>query len=102
MRESLINLSGWIPAIILPLATLFQLVKIASTRSAKGVSILTWLLFGIANIGLYIFTEKYTHIQSIMGQLLTSILNFVIVGWILVLRKREPPSREAGIGKFGK
>lgn len=83
-----INIAGWIPAITLPLATLFQLVKIVKARSAEGVSLITWLLFGFANLGIYLFTEKYGVIQSILAQLLTAILNFVIVGTIIILRKK--------------
>ncbi len=63
-----------------------QLWKIAKTRNVEGVSILTWLLFGFANVGIYIFTEKYFALQSILAQLVTAILNFAIVIWILVIR----------------
>jgi len=88
MNETLTNLAGWIPAIVLPTATLFQLVKIARAKSAEGVSLITWLLFGIANIGLYVFTEKYFAVQSLVGLLGTAALNFVIVGLILWLRRK--------------
>lgn len=89
MPESLTDLAGWIPAIVLPTATLFQLVKIARARSAEGVSLMTWLLFGFANIGLYVFTEKYLAPQSLIGLLGTAALNFVIVGMILRFGKRD-------------
>jgi len=82
----LIELAGWLPAIALPGATVAQLWKIAKTRNVEGVSILTWLLFGFANVGIYIFTEKYFALQSILAQLVTAILNFAIVIWILVIR----------------
>lgn len=88
MHDFWINLAGWIPAVTLPLATCFQLGKILKTRSAEGVSAVTWLLFGFANLGIYIFTEKYGVIQSILAQLLTAILNFIIVGVIWILRRR--------------
>jgi len=89
MNPFWINFAGWIPAITLPLATFFQLAKILKTRSTEGVSILTWLLFGFANLGIYVFTEKYLVIQSILAQLLTSLLNFTIVGVLLGLRKKN-------------
>jgi len=89
MNSFWINIAGWVPAITLPLATLFQLIKLAKTRSSEGVSILTWLLFGFANLGIYIFTEKYWVIQSILAQLLTAVLNFVIVGLILYMRRKK-------------
>lgn len=88
MDQTLTDLAGWIPAIVLPTATLFQLVKIARARSAAGVSLITWLLFGFANIGLYVFTEKYFAPQSLIGLLGTAVLNFVIVGMILRLRRK--------------
>ncbi len=88
-KEFWINVAGWIPAITLPLATLFQLRQLLKTRSAEGVSIMTWLLFGFANLGIYIFTEKYFVIQSMLAQLLTAILNFVIVGILLFYKRRN-------------
>lgn len=89
MRETLINFAGWLPAFFLPGATLAQLWKILRTRHTEGVSILTWLLFGFANLGIYIFTEKYFAIQSILAQLLTAVLNFVIVFQVLALRREH-------------
>lgn len=88
MNETLTNLAGWIPAVVLPVATLLQLIKIARSKSADGVSLMTWLLFGFANLGLYIFTEKYTAPQTLIGLLGTAVLNFIIVGMILSLRKQ--------------
>ncbi len=67
MNSTFIELSGIAPAIIFPVATLLQLTSILRAKSAKGVSAITWSLFGIANIGMYIFTEKYTSIQTIAG-----------------------------------
>jgi uncharacterized protein with PQ loop repeat len=88
MPDTITNLAGWIPAVILPLATLIQLVKLARSKSSEGVSLLTWLLFGFANVGLYIFTEKYFALQALIGMLGTAALNFVIVGMIVKFRKR--------------
>lgn len=82
----LINLVGWIPAVILPTATLSQLVKIIRSKSVEGVSLATWLLFGIANVGLYIFTEKYFALQSLLGLLGTAIMDFVIVTMVVFIR----------------
>ncbi len=76
------EIAGWFPAIILPTATLLQLIKIIKQGSSEGVSMSSWILFGIANLGTYIFTGKYTAIQTILGFLLTSFLNFVIVALI--------------------
>lgn len=78
MNATIVSLSGWLPAIIIPVATLIQLVDILRRKSAAGVSGLTWFLFGIANIGLYIYTEKYSSIQSIVGLLGPATLDFAI------------------------
>lgn len=80
MPQIVINIFGWLPAIIIPLATIIQLSTIIKDRSVEGVSWLTWGLFGVANVGLYIYTEKYMDIQSIIGLLGSATLDFVIAG----------------------
>lgn len=75
-------LAGMLPAIIFPMATLVQLVGMVRRRSTEGVSAMTWALFGLANIGLYIYAERYTEWQTILGLLLTAILDFAIVGLV--------------------
>ena len=87
MNQFLINLAGWIPAIVLPVATLAQLIKIIRAKEVKGISLFTWLMFGLANTGLYFFTEKYFALQSLLGLLLTAILDFAVVGLILRHKK---------------
>ena len=87
MNDSLTNLAGWIPAIILPTASLLQMIKIVRMKCAEGVSIMTWFMFGIANLGLYVFTEKYFAIQAILGMLGTALINFITVGVIMAYRK---------------
>jgi uncharacterized protein with PQ loop repeat len=73
-----IEIAGWIPAVVFPSATGLQLAKIIKHKSAKGVSIATWLLFGLSNLGLYAYAEKYTSIQTIAGFLGTALLDFII------------------------
>lgn len=87
MSELIPNIAGWLPAVILPVASLLQLVKIVRERSAEGVSLLSWFLFGIANIGVYIFTEKYFAIQAIVGLLGTAVLNFIIAFLVVRIRR---------------
>jgi len=77
---------GWLPAVILPIATIFQLVKIVKSKSVEGVSVVSWVLFCIANTGLYIYTQKYLEPQAILSMLLTAFLNLVIV-FLLVHKK---------------
>ncbi len=80
MSDLLINIAGWFPAVILPSAAIFQLVKIIRTKDISGISIISWLLFGIANIGLYCFTEKFFELQTLIGLLGTAVLNFDYMG----------------------
>jgi uncharacterized protein with PQ loop repeat len=87
-----VELAGWVPAIIFPSATAVQLIKIMREKSAESVSIVSWSLFGFANIGLYFYAEKYFSIQSLLGQLLTAILDLMIVGLSLLLNGRKSPS----------
>lgn len=87
MQKIIADLAGWIPAVILPLAALLQLIKIIKTKSGDGVSVPAWTLFGIANIGLYIFTEKYFALQSLAGLLGTAVIDFMIVGLVLWYKK---------------
>ena len=83
MPTALIEFCGWLPAVIIPMATLLQLSAIVRKRSAEGVDWLTWFLFGVANVGLYIYTEKYWDIQSVVGLLGSALMDFTIA--ILVL-----------------
>ena len=83
MNSTIVSLSGWLPAVIIPMATLIQLTDILKRRSATGVSGLTWFLFGIANIGLYVYTEKYSSVQSIVGLLGPATLDFAIAALAL-------------------
>ncbi len=89
MNDIFTNIAGWIPAIILPIATISQLTKIVQEKTAKGVSLITWFLFGVANIGLYLFTEKYLALQSLVGLLGTAVLDFVILGVAFFYKRKE-------------
>jgi hypothetical protein len=76
-------IAGILPAIVFPVATLVQLVRMVRKRSAAGVSVPTWLLFGLANVALYIYAERYAEWQTIAGMLVTAVLDFVIVALAL-------------------
>lgn len=89
MNHSIIELSGWLPAIIFPAATLIQLIAILRSSTIEGVSPLTWTLFGIANISIYIYTEKYLAVQPIIGFLGTAVLDFVIASMALRNQGRQ-------------
>ena len=86
---------GWLPAVILPLATIFQLVRIIKAKSVEGVSTLSWLLFFIANTGLYIYTQKYLELQAILSMLLTAFLNLIIVLLLVHKKHNRRPAKNA-------
>ena len=88
MNETVTNLAGWIPAIVLPTAALIQLLTITRRKCVDGISATAWALFGFANLGLYVFTEKYLALQTLIGLLGTAVLNFVIVGMVVSIRKK--------------
>ena len=84
------HLAGFLPAVVFPAATVVQLARMVRTRSAAGVSVSTWLLFGFANLAIYVYAERYGEWQAICGMLLTAVLDFVIVGLALLrYRKRD-------------
>lgn len=88
MPDWLFAALGWVPAIIFPAASGLQLLAILHRRSAQGVSIPAWGLFAIANLCLFVYTEKYDEVESIVGALGTSVLNVCIV--MAALRFRAP------------
>lgn len=83
-----IELVGYIPAIIFPAATVMQLVHLLRTKRSEGVPALTWAAFALGNISLYIYAEKYTELQSILGQLATAALQVYVVFLILLYRRQ--------------
>lgn len=85
---SFTQIAGILPALVFPAATLLQLARIIQSRSAAGVHVPTWFLFGLANIALYFYAERYGEWQAIVGMLLTAVLDFVIVGLALAARRR--------------
>ncbi len=87
MFRLILEIAGWLPGIIFPAATGLQFYKIWKGGTAKGVSVSTWLLFAIANTGLYIYAQKYDSLQMITGLLGTAALDIAIV--VLVLARRE-------------
>ena len=84
-----IEIFGYIPAIVYPAATIVQLLYLIKTKSSEGVSALTWGAFALGNVSLYIYTEKYTEIQSIVGLLVTAILQLLIIVFVLKYRNQS-------------
>jgi len=79
LHPVLLEILGWVPAVVFPAATLMQLVAILRRKSAEGVSAGAWTLFCLANICLFAYTEKYSELESILGTLGTAFLNLCIV-----------------------
>lgn len=77
------QIAGILPAIVFPAATFLQLYRIIRNRSAAGVNVATWFLFGWANVAIYIYAGHYDEWQAISGMLLTAVLDFAIVGLAL-------------------
>lgn len=83
LPRRIIELAGWAPAIIFPLATVKQLSSVLF-GSAEGVDPWPWFLFGVANLCLYVYSEKYLRPQALIGFLGTAVLDFVIVLRVLL------------------
>ncbi len=82
-------LAGWMPAVILPTATLDQLVTIVRSGSAENVSAVTWLLFLLANLGALFLGRPETRVARVQMGLafgLTALLDVAIVGVIVAFR----------------
>ncbi|HIE98039.1 MAG: hypothetical protein ABGZ23_10095 [Fuerstiella sp.] len=93
MHPTVVEVSGYIPAVVIPVATAIQLVSLLRSGTTAGVNWMSWFLFGVANIGLYIYTEKYTSIQSITGLLGSAALDFAIVA-VVLCERRSPPAED--------
>jgi uncharacterized membrane protein YfcA len=74
----IVELAGWITAIILLTAGIMQLSKLLKTKKATGISSFAWFLYGVAGIGSYIFAEKYIAWQAIFSFLVPGVISFVI------------------------
>lgn len=81
------QLAGWLPAVVFPVASLAQLLAILRTRDARGVSILSWSLFALANLALYVYVGRYAEPQAILSCLLTATLNVCVVAAAIRFRR---------------
>jgi uncharacterized protein with PQ loop repeat len=89
------QVAGWIPAVVFPLAGAIQLAAIVRAKSARGVSVLSWSLFAVANVCMYVYLGKYAEPQAILSGLGTATLNVAVVVAALAYRSREPvPAKE--------
>ncbi len=82
-------LAGWMPAVILPTATLDQLLTLLRSGTADSVSALTWLLFLLANVGALFLGRPESRVAAVQMALafgLTALLDVAIVGTIVAFR----------------
>ena len=86
---SIIDLIGFIPAVIFPAATLLQVIHLLKVKNSEGVSALSWAAFAIGNISVYIYIEKYSEIQAIATFLGTFILQVYLVILVIKYRKKN-------------
>jgi len=89
MPDWLFQILAWVPAIIFPAASGLQLLAILHKRNAEGVSVTAWAMFAVANMCLFIYTEKYTEMESILGALGTAGINVCIVVACFRYRKHD-------------
>jgi uncharacterized protein with PQ loop repeat len=86
----LFEMLGWVPAVVFPAATFVQLVEIVRRKTAAGISVAAWTAFAVANVCLFLYTEKYGELESILGALGTAALNLCIVA--AAIRYRNGPT----------
>ena len=87
LDSNLIQFIGWVPAVIFPLAAAMQLIKIHSNKRADGVSASAWIAFGVANLCLYIYAEKYDELQTLLGMVGQAIIDFTIAGYAIYINR---------------
>jgi hypothetical protein len=79
--------AGWLPAIILPLATAEQVRALLISSSDGGTSVYTWICFLLANIGALFLGRAETRLVKIQMALafgLTSVLDVIVIVLILL------------------
>ncbi len=77
--KKIANAAGYFPAVLFPLATIFQLVKIIDKHSIAGVSCAGWSLQILANIGAYFLIGRWLDFKNIGAFLGTGVIDVLIV-----------------------
>ena len=80
--NALLALAAWLPALIFPTATFSQLRAAIRATDRSAISVTTWVLFGIANLGALALARPETGIawlQAGIGFGITAALDFAIV-----------------------
>lgn len=91
--QQFLSMVGWVPTVIFPAATIFKLFAIARSGRSDGATAVTWSLFVVANVCLYLTIGDWTRPQVIISTLGTAVLQVVVV--VLALRLRANGSASA-------
>jgi hypothetical protein len=71
---------------VFPAASVLQLMALLRRGKSDGVSVLTWSLFAVANVCLYLTVGEWTRPQVIVTTLGTALVQVVVVMTALRLR----------------
>lgn len=91
--QQILSMVGWVPTIIFPAATVVKLLAIARSGRSDGATALTWSLFVVANVCLYLTIGDWTRPQVVISTLGTAVLQVVVV--VLALKLRASSSAPA-------
>jgi fatty acid desaturase len=94
--QQILSMVGWVPTVIFPAATVVKLFAIARRGRADGATALTWSLFAVANVCLYLTIGEWTRPQVVISTLGTAVLQVVVVA--LALRLRATNSKATATG----
>jgi uncharacterized membrane protein YfcA len=96
--QGILDAVGWVPAVIFPMASLMQLGALLRRGRAEGVSALTWGMFALANVCLYLTIGEWGRPQVIATTLGSALVQAIIVGVVLRLRadKRQSERTRGG------
>ena len=78
----LLEFAAWLPALIFPTATYSQLHTALRATDRTAISVTTWAMFGLANLGALVLARPESTIawaQAGIGFGLTAVLDFAIV-----------------------
>ncbi|MBM4099669.1 MAG: hypothetical protein FJ260_06925 [Planctomycetes bacterium] len=81
---------GWVPAVVFPTASFFQLFALARRGTSDGVSIATWSLFGVANVCLYLTIGEWGKPQVVISTLGAAATQFAVATLAWRLRRPSP------------
>ena len=91
--QSFLDAVGWVPAVVFPAASILQLMTLLRRGRSEGVSVLTWSLFAVANVCLYLTVAEWTRPQVIVTTLGTALVQVVVVMTALRLRPDKAARR---------